>query len=399
MNATVGCTMDVDECALGTARCEPNSYCFNTKGGHMCPCNPGYAKDSNSICADVNECLTLDDQCSQSCINTVGSYQCTCRDGYRLDGPHDCIDVDECREKLDDCSDVCVNTAGSYQCSCSSGFMFFDDHYCAHKRYIIRFRLRLNMIWDVLLYNTRSQTYRSLQATLIKQLSNAFVKLVHIKTVYVANFRMGSVEFDLVAESDQSSPVTPANYSVAANALIEYLKNNSMQLDTGPASKTTVDPPRLYTADDNDTLMNLTTPCSVYDAYHLCANGSVCIYPDSEAVCQCAQGFSGQFCDMLDDSDTHQAMIIGLSVMAAVIFIMLVGCCLYCCYVRRFQWIPQHKRRAAYEQTPSEYSGEGPEDNSGNLKNRLTPQWASEYTTPMYRYHDHTKPAHQAPTS
>jgi len=134
----------------------------------------------------------------------------------------------------------------------------------------------------------------------------------------------------------------------------------------------------------------------VYNAYSLCANGSTCVYPDSQPQCQCAEGFTGMFCDVTKGNDNYQALVIGLSVMSAVIFIMLIGCCLYCCYTRRHQWRSENRRRT-YEQTPSEYSGEAPEDvpyTSGDLKGRLTPQWSSEFTTPMYRFHDHTKPSH-----
>ena len=37
------------------------------------------------ICAeDIDECVLLQDDCSQVCINTIGSYECGCRKGYKL---------------------------------------------------------------------------------------------------------------------------------------------------------------------------------------------------------------------------------------------------------------------------------------------------------------------------
>jgi len=111
---------------------------------------------------------------------------------------------------------------------------------------------------------------------------------------------------------------------------------------------------------------------------------------------RCAEGFTGQFCNVSKDSNNYQAMVIGLSVMSAVLLMLLVGCCVYCCCTRRHQWKSGHGQRRAYEQTPSEYSGEAPDDvsyNGGDKKNILTPKWSSEYTTPMYKYYDHTSPS------
>ena len=34
---------------------------------------------------DIDECATLNGNCSYICTNTNGSYQCSCRSGYKLD--------------------------------------------------------------------------------------------------------------------------------------------------------------------------------------------------------------------------------------------------------------------------------------------------------------------------
>jgi len=224
---------------------------------------------------------------------------------------------------------------------------------------------------------------------------------VQIKTVHVAKFRKGSVEFDLVAESD--SPMTAADDSQAANSLRDYLQTKDMMLNTGTGSRSSVDTPKMYIEDDSDDIVDLTSPCSVYDVYSLCSNGSVCIYPHSQPVCQCAEGYSGEWCDVARDSSNYQPMIIGLSVMSAMLFMLLVGCCVYCCYTRRDQFKSDEHRRRAYHRSAAEHSGEAPPHdssyNTDKLNSRLTPQWTSEYTTPMYNFYDHTRPPHTLNTT
>ena len=39
-----------------------------------------------SMIPDINECATLNGNCSQTCTNTNGSYYCSCSPGYILGG-------------------------------------------------------------------------------------------------------------------------------------------------------------------------------------------------------------------------------------------------------------------------------------------------------------------------
>ncbi|KAK3096776.1 hypothetical protein FSP39_003202 [Pinctada imbricata] len=74
------CT-DEDECSTGTAVCPTNSDCMNTISSYTCVCQPGYYMDSG-VCANVNECRTLNGGCQQSCNDNDGSYSCACVTGY-----------------------------------------------------------------------------------------------------------------------------------------------------------------------------------------------------------------------------------------------------------------------------------------------------------------------------
>ena len=82
---------DVDECATGTAVCQPNSMCVNTVGGYDCVCNPGFALNpATGECADIDECLTgvhACDELSEVCVNTQGTYDCDCASGFVVQGP------------------------------------------------------------------------------------------------------------------------------------------------------------------------------------------------------------------------------------------------------------------------------------------------------------------------
>lgn len=35
-------SVDIDECAIGTAECGPHSTCMNTNGNYKCVCDQGY---------------------------------------------------------------------------------------------------------------------------------------------------------------------------------------------------------------------------------------------------------------------------------------------------------------------------------------------------------------------
>ncbi|XP_035679831.1 fibulin-5-like [Branchiostoma floridae] len=72
------------------------------------PCSPGYYVISGDVivrtctadgswtdmgifCQDIDECSTINGNCSQTCTNTVGSYNCSCSEGFVLDeDKHSC---------------------------------------------------------------------------------------------------------------------------------------------------------------------------------------------------------------------------------------------------------------------------------------------------------------------
>uniref|UniRef100_A0A8C4WYY7 Cysteine-rich with EGF-like domains 2 n=1 Tax=Eptatretus burgeri TaxID=7764 RepID=A0A8C4WYY7_EPTBU len=125
-------------------RCHPS--CITCSGPEVreCEeCQPGFEKDEEHGCIDVDECVDEVRKCktTQFCSNTVGSYTCSdcdescvgctapgndkcarCKRGYYLEEDK-CVDVDECinapckRE-----NEACVNTHGGFFCECMYGF-------------------------------------------------------------------------------------------------------------------------------------------------------------------------------------------------------------------------------------------------------------------------------------
>ncbi|VDN06216.1 unnamed protein product [Thelazia callipaeda] len=111
----------------GCTRAKCEHFCKNRgSAGVECSCRAGYELASDGYsCIDIDECLLLADDCSESqrCLNTPGSFKCirtlSCGTGYALDSDTEqCIDVDECSLGSHDCgpSYHCRNTQGSYRC-------------------------------------------------------------------------------------------------------------------------------------------------------------------------------------------------------------------------------------------------------------------------------------------
>jgi hypothetical protein len=121
---SAGACVDLDECALGAARCSPKATCTNVPGSFICTCAAGYAGDGLT-CLDVDECAAGTSLCSPdaTCKNTEGSYACACESGFVGDGLS-CGDIDECAVNPSPC-DVnagCFNTPGAFRCACNPGF-------------------------------------------------------------------------------------------------------------------------------------------------------------------------------------------------------------------------------------------------------------------------------------
>lgn len=75
------CDVDINECARGTAGCDPNAACTNTPGGFACPCYQGYAGDG-TICQPTPELAAV-----QAGYVTDGPGRLACSEGRDVPYP------------------------------------------------------------------------------------------------------------------------------------------------------------------------------------------------------------------------------------------------------------------------------------------------------------------------
>jgi len=63
--------------------------CTNlVQGAYKCTCPTGYSGDGKAVCADIDECKSVNSRCNANaaCTNSEGSFTCECRPGYTGDG-------------------------------------------------------------------------------------------------------------------------------------------------------------------------------------------------------------------------------------------------------------------------------------------------------------------------
>lgn len=82
-NSKLNC-VDTNECLLANGGCE--THCHNTNGSYHCSCHAGYQLYEGHRCKDIDECATGKAKCdpnSTKCRNFQGSYECPCKTGFK----------------------------------------------------------------------------------------------------------------------------------------------------------------------------------------------------------------------------------------------------------------------------------------------------------------------------
>ncbi|XP_018648078.1 notch [Schistosoma mansoni] len=105
-----------------TNPCHSNGYCISYEnGGFHCRCSQGWTGDDCSV--DVDEChLSSTNPCEHNgvCINSPGGYQCLCSPGYHGSRCED--EILECA--LNPCKHdgTCIDLINGFQCVCPLGY-------------------------------------------------------------------------------------------------------------------------------------------------------------------------------------------------------------------------------------------------------------------------------------
>ncbi|VDK53398.1 unnamed protein product, partial [Dibothriocephalus latus] len=100
----INCELDIDECRLGTHKCE--QICVNTRGSYRCECKPGY-----------EPAVPGAERSGQGDCNDSG--ECQCRPGY--EGRYCESEIDLCRSGRHTCEHICVSSEGTFFCRCHEG--------------------------------------------------------------------------------------------------------------------------------------------------------------------------------------------------------------------------------------------------------------------------------------
>ncbi|KAH9523872.1 hypothetical protein Btru_047284, partial [Bulinus truncatus] len=130
---SVGLCEDIDECKLGTHKCQHT--CMNTEGSYNCRCFYGFTLSDNRLdCVqDKPVCVGLISiNCSQGCTldDVTNAAKCFCYAGYELQSDNKtCSDIDECNSTSASCSSnaQCLNDAPGFHCSCPEGTRLGND--------------------------------------------------------------------------------------------------------------------------------------------------------------------------------------------------------------------------------------------------------------------------------
>ncbi|KAH9492131.1 hypothetical protein Btru_048687, partial [Bulinus truncatus] len=130
---SIGQCQDIDECKLGTHKCQHT--CTNTEGSYNCRCFYGFTLSDNRLdCVqDKPVCVGLiSTNCSQGCTldDVTNAAKCFCYAGYELQSDNKtCSDIDECNSTAASCSSnaQCINDAPGFHCSCPEGTRLGND--------------------------------------------------------------------------------------------------------------------------------------------------------------------------------------------------------------------------------------------------------------------------------
>ncbi|PIK44963.1 putative neurogenic locus notch-like protein 3 [Apostichopus japonicus] len=112
----VNCTEDINECLTGDDDCSNSGRCVNTLGGYSCDCS-GTGFTGDFCTEDIDECDAQPCMNGASCTNNRPGFECSCADGYQ--GPLCETETDECASEPCQNRGVCRDRINGYACNCN----------------------------------------------------------------------------------------------------------------------------------------------------------------------------------------------------------------------------------------------------------------------------------------
>ncbi|XP_035670173.1 fibropellin-1-like [Branchiostoma floridae] len=110
------CERDIDDCS--SVICHNGGICIDGVNSYRCHCAPGYEGDRCEI--NIDDCSSVICQNGGICIDGVNSYRCHCAPGY--EGDHCETNIDDCYSGICQNGGTCIDDVNSYRCDCASGY-------------------------------------------------------------------------------------------------------------------------------------------------------------------------------------------------------------------------------------------------------------------------------------
>ncbi|GFS21360.1 fibrillin-1, partial [Elysia marginata] len=288
----VNCSVDVDECSLGSDYCPgPNDTCANFDGYAECPCDSGFYRPTPSDnCQDVNECLDTDlNTCvhPRTCNNQEGSFTCVCKEGY-----------------------LEVNNV------CTVNFV----------EYVVRVTLVYSQsAINPLIYDNSTAEFRAFALEVQTSLYNYGVSVIGqaMLSVTVFQFRQSSVLADMIVAINRAYSSDPP---VDATSVIHGLNNvgsltiGQDQINIGAVSAQSLDGNFESTA----------TKCDVWNQLSSCDSNYECAEVNGVLTCREKDDVPPFVTPTMvlpipdDSTDSNYELIIGLGVGIPLFFILAV---------------------------------------------------------------------------
>ncbi|RDD39051.1 Fibrillin-2 [Trichoplax sp. H2] len=330
---------DFNECAWSTDNiCNSNQNCINLPGTYNCQCKVGF---TGSSCVDINECLAAE-SCGINavCRNTLGSYTCTCLIGYQgnpYSNPGCSI---ECNDDFCLNGGKCIYQNNTRTCNCTDAYTGIR---CSNLKatglsigavagisvgtvsavfliaiaglvYYLRspyYKRRTSVAHGVVKDHTEHQSLADSSSDKV-ELKDHSPKIAFIKSIAQDQNRnnqtSSSPTVRVQIEVNEQTSIEPRNtIPESQNSLIAEtdVSNSESKFEEKPSrpilasiqNPTITNTPLPKLPDFKNILSSSNNTCNS----NPCSSYATCIGNSSHYLCQCPQGYNGDFCEFVGE--------------------------------------------------------------------------------------------------